>query len=59
LTPNTSRKWKLKLAWYEENGIVSHEKGGGPNGTLVTSTETKGIDYAQIARLIKVIKSGD
>jgi hypothetical protein len=52
------RKWKLKLAWYGKNGIKPHEKGGGPNGSLVTSSETEGIDYAQIARLIKIIKSG-
>ena len=53
------RKWKLKLAWYAENGIMPHDKGGGSNGTLVTSMETEDIDYAQIARLIKIIKSGD
>ena len=53
------RKWKPKLAWYAENGILPHDKGGGPNGTLVTSTEAEGIDYGQIARLIKIIKSGD
>jgi ATP-dependent exoDNAse (exonuclease V) alpha subunit len=52
------RKWKLKLAWYEENGIIPHDKGGGPNGSLVTSSEMEGIDYGQIAQLIKVIKSG-
>src|ERR1700730_632235 len=27
-------------------------EGGGPNGTLLTSTETEGIDHEQIARLI-------
>ena len=53
------RKWKLKLAWYEDNGIMLHEKGGGPNGTLVTSSETEGIDHDQIARLVRVIKSGE
>ena len=52
------RKWKLKLAWYERNGIVPHDKGGGPNGSLVTSSETKGVDYGQIAELIKIIKRG-
>jgi hypothetical protein len=52
------RKWKLKLTWYQENGIIPHDKGGGLNGTLVTSSETEGIDYGQIARLIKIIKRG-
>jgi hypothetical protein len=52
------RKWGLKLAWYRANGIKPREEGGGPNGTLVTSTETEGIDHAQIQKLIKTIKSG-
>ena len=52
------RKWKLKLAWYAENGILPHDKGGGPNGMLVTSWEIGGIDNGQIAGLIKIIKSG-
>ncbi len=56
--PEYERKWKLKVAWYEENGVIPHDKGGGPNGSLVTSSETEGIDYGQIAQLIKVIKSG-
>ena len=52
------RKWNLKLAWYRENGIDLLEKGGGSNGTLVTTTETDGIDHTQIAQYIKKIKSG-
>ena len=50
------RKWKLKLGWYRDNGIILDELGDGPNGRLVTSTETEGIDQEQIARLIKKIK---
>ena len=52
-------KWKAKLEWYRDNGIVPDGEGGGPNGTLVTSTETEGIDHDQIARLVRRIKSGD
>lgn len=52
------RKWKAKLKWYRDNGIVLDEEGGGSNGTLITSTETEGIDHGQLARLIKKIKSG-
>lgn len=52
------RKWKLKLEWYRNNGIKLEEEGGGPNGTLVTSTETDGIDHAQIVQFIKKIKRG-
>ena len=50
------RKWNLKLAWYRENNIKLDEEGGGPNGRLVTSTETQGIDHTQIAKLIKKIR---
>lgn len=52
------RKWTAKLAWYRSNGILPDEEGGGPNGTLLTTTETEGIDRLQIARHIKKIKSG-
>jgi hypothetical protein len=52
------RKWKAKLEWYRANGIALDDEGGGPNGTLITSTETDGIDHDQIARLIKTIRSG-
>ncbi|HLW69078.1 MAG TPA: ATP-binding domain-containing protein [Candidatus Binataceae bacterium] len=52
------RKWKLKLEWYRGNGIDLEEEGGGPNGMLLTSTETDGIDQGQILGLIKKIKSG-
>jgi hypothetical protein len=46
-----------KLEWYNENGIKLEEEGGGPDGTLVTFTETEGIDHSQ-ARLIRKIKTG-
>jgi hypothetical protein len=52
------RRWKAKLDWYQRNGIVPDNEGGGPNGRLVTTTETDGIDHPQIARLIGKIKSG-
>lgn len=52
------RKWAAKLAWYRGNEILPDEEGGGPNGTLLTTTEIEGIDRAQIARHIKKIKSG-
>ena len=51
-------KWKKKLKWYCKNGIVLDEKGGGENGTLLTSSETEGIDHDQIARLINKIREG-
>jgi len=52
------RKWKAKLKWYQENGILPDEEGGGSNGTLLTTTELDGIEHDQIADRIKKIKSG-
>jgi hypothetical protein len=50
------RKWNLKLAWYRENGIDLVERGGGPNGTLITTSETDGIDHNAIEQCIKKIR---
>ncbi|MBX5173575.1 hypothetical protein HJB84_27585 [Rhizobium sp. NZLR1b] len=52
------QKWTANLAWYRSKGIFPGEEGGGPNGTLLTTTEIEGIDRAQISRHIKKIKSG-
>ncbi len=52
-------KWKAKLKWYRENGIILDQEGGGENGTLLTSSEREGIDHDQIARLIRKIKEGE
>jgi hypothetical protein len=57
--PEYDRKWKAKLEWYRNNGLLRDSEGGGPNGTLLTSTETNGIDHNQIAAYIKKIKAGD
>lgn len=52
--PSYRRRWEDKLEWYRTNGILSHEDGGGPEGTLiVTRDEPNGsIDSAKIDRLI-------
>ena len=34
------RSWEAKLAWYRSNGILPAEEGGGPRGTLLTTTES-------------------
>ncbi len=31
------KRWVVKKAWYEANGILEVEKGGGPNGTLIVT----------------------
>jgi hypothetical protein len=51
-------KWKAKLKWYEQNGVLPDEAGGGPNGTLLTTTELDGIDHTQISDRIKKIRTG-
>ena len=55
--PNYRRRWEEKLAWYKANGILPHEEGGGPNGTLiVTRDEANGsIDLAKINQVLKTI----
>ena len=52
--PRYRRRWERKLAWYESNGILNQEIGGGPNGMLITSRdESNGsIDSTEIMRLI-------
>jgi ATP-dependent exoDNAse (exonuclease V) alpha subunit len=40
--PDYARKWELKKAWYADNGILSHDQGGGPNGTLMWTDDRNG-----------------
>lgn len=58
--PNYRRRWEVKLAWYEAQGILRHEEGGGPRGTLIVTRDEPdgGIDSAAIARLIKEVFRG-
>ncbi|GAC49545.1 hypothetical protein GOACH_15_00370 [Gordonia aichiensis NBRC 108223] len=44
--PDYARKWELKKSWYADNGILSHDQGGGPNGTLIWTDDLKGADAA-------------
>ena len=49
------RRWHEKEQWYRDNGILPHEEGGGPNGTLVVTRDDPrgGIDSSSIDRLIQ------
>lgn len=49
------RSWEAKLAWYRANGILPVEEGGGPKGTLVTTTEssTNGFDSTTVHKIIR------
>jgi hypothetical protein len=42
--PDYARKWELKKAWYTDNGILQHDRGGGPNGTLMWTDDLNGAD---------------
>ncbi len=42
--PDYARKWELKQAWYAGNGILPHDQGGGPNGTLMWTDDPHGAD---------------
>ena len=52
------KKWESKQKWYRKNGVKPAEEGGGEIATLITTTETNGIDHDQIADLISRIKDG-
>lgn len=49
------RSWEAKLSWYRTNGILLAEEGGGPQGMLVTSTESSanGFDFSAVQQLIQ------
>lgn len=58
--PSYRRRWVDKLAWYKAKGILPHEEGGGPRGTLIiTRDEANGsIDSSKINQLIQKVLSG-
>lgn len=60
LDPEYERRWRRKLAWYRENGVVPYEEGGGPNGTLIITRDDErgGISSKEIEGVInEVIKT--
>lgn len=52
--PDYASRWDEKRQWYRDNGILSLEEGGGPEGTLIISRDelNGSIDSANIERLI-------
>jgi hypothetical protein len=48
------RRWEHKLAWYEEQGVLRREQGGGKEGTLVVTVDDErgAIDSQEIEQLI-------
>lgn len=51
--------WRRKEQWYRKNQILPYKEGGGENGVLLISKDTKrgGIDSKEIEKLIKIIKA--
>jgi hypothetical protein len=47
--------WEKKLAWYREQGVLPAGEGDGPNGTLVTTTESskEGFNIATVKAIIQ------
>lgn len=50
------RSWENKLAWYRLQGVLPTEEGDGPNGALVTTTEssTGGFDSSTVQAIIRM-----
>lgn len=55
--PGYRKRWDEKKAWYKKQGILPHEKGGGPEGTLVWTEDDPngGIDCSRIEKLIREV----
>ena len=41
LDPQYRERWERKLQWYRNNGILPWEEGGGVNGTLIVTEDSK------------------
>jgi hypothetical protein len=55
--PDYTRKWELKKTWYAENGILPHDEGGGPNGSLIWTDDLNGANaHAWLARASEVLR---
>jgi hypothetical protein len=54
------RSWEKKLAWYRSNGVLPGSEGGGPNGMLVTTSESSsaGFDSAAVQTIIRKYLNG-
>ncbi len=58
--PAYKRRWDEKRVWYRENGILPHDEGGGPKGTLIVSQDEPngGISSQDITSLIDSVVLG-
>ena len=53
--PAYKRRWLAKLDWYRNQGVLPSDEGDGEAGTLITTTEEKGIDSAAIEKTLREI----
>ena len=55
--PTYKARWEKKLVWYRENGVLSHNEGGGPKGTLIVTQDNEqgGISSQEIEQLINTV----
>ncbi|MFJ3209165.1 AAA family ATPase [Streptomyces flaveolus] len=42
--PRYASSWQKKQKWYAEQGILPADEGGGPNGTLMWTSDENGVD---------------
>jgi hypothetical protein len=55
--PTYRWRWERKLAWYKDQGILPHDEGGGPNGTLIITKDDPrgGIQSNEIEQMLNEI----
>lgn len=51
--PSYRKSWEAKLEWYRSQGVLPFDEGEGEEGTLVTTTEEKGFDSAEVERHLR------
>lgn len=55
--PGYRSRWEEKRQWYVDHGILPHEKGGGPKGTLIVTEDRPdgGISSKEILTLVRTV----
>ena len=61
IDPSYGERWEKKLKWYRYNGVLPWQDGGGENGALIVTEDTRdgGISSKNIEEIIKrvILKS--
>lgn len=53
--PDYRAAWERKKDWYRQNGVLPHDEGGGPAGTLIWTDESAGADVAAWTALAQLV----